>query len=175
MSFNNETGSGRTWNYMYSYNQAGRVVNQHAVLHDQDFEASYTWDTEGRMTQINYPGGPSYQMQFDNMGRVGSMLDVSNGTYGAPTVASASYGAAGQITNLSYFGWSETRTFNSLLQMTQQTVSNGSSNVMDQQYLYTSGANNGNNSRDFKNRPPPTECERHVSYWISDTRLALQL
>jgi RHS repeat-associated protein len=143
VSFNNETGSGRTWNYMYSYNQAGRVVNQHAVLHDQDFEASYTWDTEGRMTQINYPGGPSYQMQFDNMGRVGSMLDVSNGTYGAPTVASASYGAAGQITNLSYFGWSETRTFNSLLQMTQQTVSNGSSNVMDQQYLYTSGANNG--------------------------------
>ena len=43
------------------------------------------------------------------MGRVGSMLDVTNGTSGAPTVASAIYGIAGQLTGMSYFGWSESR------------------------------------------------------------------
>jgi RHS repeat-associated protein len=78
-------------------------------------------------------------MQFDNMGRVGSMLDASNNS----TVASASYGVAGQITSLSYFGFSESRSFNNLLQMTQQTVSNGGTQVMNMQYNYTAGANNG--------------------------------
>jgi len=58
-------------------------------------------------------------------------------------VAAATYGVAGEMTGLSYFGFNETRTFNSLLQMTQQTVSNGMSNVMDMQYNYTMGANNG--------------------------------
>jgi RHS repeat-associated protein len=71
------------------------------------------------------------------------MLDVTNGTSGAPTVASASYGIAGQLTGMSYFGWSESREFNNLLQMTHQWVSNGSSNVMDMRYNYTAGANNG--------------------------------
>jgi len=77
------------------------------------------------------------------MGRVGSMLDVTNGTSGAPTVASASYGIAGQLTGMSYFGWSESREFNNLFQMTHQWVSNGSSNEMDMRYNYAAGANNG--------------------------------
>jgi RHS repeat-associated protein len=71
------------------------------------------------------------------------MLDVTDGTSGAPTVASASYGIAGQLTGMSYFGWSESREFNNLFQMTHQWVSNGSSNVMDMRYNYTAGANNG--------------------------------
>ncbi len=40
---------------------------------------------------------------------------------------------------LSYFGYNETRSYNSLLQMTHQTVSG----MMDMQYLYAAGSNNG--------------------------------
>ena len=62
--------------YMYSYNQAGRVTAQHM---DYDagsgnavsFDAGYTWDTEGRMTGINY--GPQYTMTYDANGRLGGM------------------------------------------------------------------------------------------------------
>ena len=42
---------------------------------------------------------------------------------GNTTVATATYGVAGEMTGLSYFGYSETRTYNALLQMTRQTVS----------------------------------------------------
>jgi len=41
--------------------------------------------------------------------------------------------------SLGYFGNTETRTYNTLLQMTRQTVSG----QMDMQYVYTAGQNNG--------------------------------
>jgi YD repeat-containing protein len=98
VSFANEAGAGGSSSYMYSYNQAGRVLNQHATLRGQDFEASYAWDNEGRMTQINYPsGGPSYTMQFDAMGRVGSM------TQGGSTFATATYGLSGELMGIHAF------------------------------------------------------------------------
>ena len=123
-------------NYQYSYNQAGHVTSQHM---DYDygahvFDASYTWDTEGRMTGTNY--GPSYSLQYDVNGRLSGLLDAANGN---ATVATASYGVAGEMLGLSYFGYNETRSYNSLLQMTQQTVSG----MMDMQYLYAAGSNNG--------------------------------
>ena len=77
---------------------------------------------EGSATlSVGYPdGGPTYRMQFDTMGRVGSMQDASDNS----TVASASYdNGTGLLNSLSYFGFSETRQFNNLLQMTRQTVS----------------------------------------------------
>jgi hypothetical protein len=121
---------------MYSYNQAGRVTAQH-MNYDSGvlgFDAAYSWDNEGRMTGINY--GPQYAFTYDVNGRLGSMQDVAAGN---TTVASASYGVAGEMLGLSYFGYSETRTYNSLLQMTHATVPG----MMDMQYLYTAGANNG--------------------------------
>lgn len=54
-------------------------------------------------------------------------------------VAGVDYGAGGQITALNYFGYAETREYNSLLQMTRQTVPG----MMDMEYRYTAGANNG--------------------------------
>jgi RHS repeat-associated protein len=119
---------------MYSYNQAGRVTAQHM---DYDygrntFDAAYSWDSEGRMTNLNY--GPSYQLQYDVNGRLSGMSSE----------VTATYGVAGEMTGLSYFGFSETRTYNSMLQMTQQTVTNGGTTVMDMQYRFdTTGHNNG--------------------------------
>src|SRR5947209_1579001 len=128
--------------YMYSYNQAGRVTGQRMrYIRDvtNDFYASYSWDQEGKMTTQRYPGGggadpnggPLYQFQFDAMGRPSTMQDISNGTYFPPTVASASYGVSGELLNLSYNGYSETRTYNSLLQLTRMTVAG----MMDMQYV----------------------------------------
>ncbi len=123
---------------MYSYNQAGRVTAQHM---DYDggrlgYDATYSWDNEGRMTGINY--GPQYGFTYDANGRLGGMQDVESG-HGNATVATANYGVAGEMLGLSYFGYNETRTYNALLQMTHVTVPG----MMDMQYLYTAGSNNG--------------------------------
>jgi RHS repeat-associated protein len=100
----------------------------------QTFDAAYTWDNEGRMTGINY--GPSYSLQYDVNGRLSGMQDTANGN---ATVASASYGVAGEMLGLTYFGDSESHTYNNLLQMTRMTVSG----MMDMQYVYQAGQNNG--------------------------------
>jgi hypothetical protein len=60
-------------------------------------------------------------------------------TYGTATDAAASYGPAGEITSISNPSYTETRTYNSLLQLTRQTVSG----VFDMEYIFTAGQNNG--------------------------------
>ena len=65
--------------------------------------------------------------------RVGGMTE--NGG----SLATATCGVAGQVAALSYFGFSETRTYNSLLQMTRQSAGG----VLDTEYLYPAGTNNG--------------------------------
>jgi RHS repeat-associated protein len=114
-----------------------------------DFDATYTWDTQGRMTATSYgqsgangapaytlnPNSPSYTMQYDGMGRLSGMKDASIGV----GVASAGYGVAGEMLGVYYFGVNESRTYNTLLQMTRQTASG----MIDMQYLYTAGQNNG--------------------------------
>jgi len=146
-----------TYSYSYSYNQAGRVISQGMNLgtpgnYCQTLTATYQWDNEGRMAQVGYPvcqhgyppppAGPLYAMQYDNMGRLNGMTqDLGDGN-GPQPEASAGYGPAGQMLNLSYFGVTETRTYNSLLQLTQMTATNGST-LMNMQYNYSSTQNNG--------------------------------
>jgi RHS repeat-associated protein len=140
-----------TFSYAYSYNQAGRVITQGMSSGWANLTATYQWDTEGRMTQIGYPGlgfwysppGPLYALQYDNMGRLNGMTeDLQNGS-GPQPAASAGYGPAGEMVNLSYFGVNETRTYNSLLQLTRMTANLWGANVMDMQYNYSATQNNG--------------------------------
>jgi RHS repeat-associated protein len=111
------------------------------------FDATYGWDTEGRMTSINY--GPQYQMTYDVNGRLGGMS-------GSDLNVTASYGVAGEMLGFSYGGstnfdhYSETRTYNAMLQLTRATVTGTSFSMqmtpqtaMDMQYIYTAGQNNG--------------------------------
>ena len=124
------------FNYQYSYSQAGRVTKQRLQYNDynsMNFDASYAWDNVGRMTSQQYPNGLNLQYQFDAMGRLGGMTENSS------PVASATYGVAGETLNLTYDGYSETRTYNSLFQLTRMTVGG----VMDMQYVYPAGQNNG--------------------------------
>src|SRR5438105_6705570 len=141
------------FSYQYSYNQAGGVANQRMTYTDdtgpRDLEAAYTWDSEGRMTSLGYPTmyltPPKFQYGFDAMGRLSSMNDITNGTPGS-TVATATYGVAGEVLGLTYDGYNETRTYNNLLQLTRMTSrqqANPQTTMMDMQYVYTAGQNNG--------------------------------
>ena len=57
----------------------------------------------------------------------------------------AAYGPAGELTSLSYYGVTETRTYNSLFQLTRITATptGGGQTRMDMQYVYQAGQNNG--------------------------------
>ncbi len=130
---------------MYSYTQAGlpskkRLQTNENVYYDQthnhtgtiNLDAAYTYDNEGKMTSVNYPttygvdgdenlipsAGPIYTYSFDNMHRPVTLTDQNN--YQA--VNNVTYGAANQMLTMNYFGVSETRTFNSMLQMTRLSI-----------------------------------------------------
>jgi RHS repeat-associated protein len=148
-----DANTGSPFSYMYSYNQAGRVTAQRMNIdageqNPSGFDAAYTWDNEGRMTGINY--GPQYAFTYDVNGRLSSMQDVVAGN---TTVASASYGVAGELTALSYgtynpWSYSETRQYNAMLQLTRMTgtgtpYGSPAATILDMQYVYTWGANNG--------------------------------
>jgi len=64
---------------------------------------------------------------------------VVNGYASDGTVATAAYGTAGEMTSLSHDGYNESRTYNSLLQLSRQTVPG----VFDMEYVFPGGANNG--------------------------------
>jgi YD repeat-containing protein len=57
-------------------------------------------------------------------------------------VSNVGYNAAGQMTSMSWLGKTETRTYNTLNQLTRQTVT-GSGPLMDVEYRYSATQNNG--------------------------------
>jgi RHS repeat-associated protein len=146
--------------YAYSYNQAGRVTGQEMLVVAtigqysgypwMKFMASYQWDNEGRMTQMQYPTVSTATnrwypwtmqtagYQYDTDGRMNGMTWDSG--FGPNPYASATYGPAGEMQTLSYGAGTETRTYNSMLQLTHQVVPG----LMDMTYNYSAtGANNG--------------------------------
>ncbi|HLK49425.1 MAG TPA: hypothetical protein VKT49_14890, partial [Bryobacteraceae bacterium] len=142
-------GSAPGFTYEYGYSTAGRITKQRMVAtglppgqfapSNQTLDATYTWDNEGRVVSEGYPAwGSVYTYSFDVMGRPNS-LSVVNGYISDGTVATAAYGPAGEMTSLSHDGYNETRTYNSLLQLTRQTVPG----VFDMEYVFPGGANNG--------------------------------
>jgi YD repeat-containing protein len=151
-------GSSTGRRYQYSYNTAGRVTKQKMAwtMHGYDeadpnffMTANYEWDNEGRQTSLTYPVvndesvGTKETYQFDSMGRLGGMTEYVNGSSSGTTVATATYGAAGEMSGLSYFGLTESRSYNSMFQLTHQSVTNTGGTLMDMTYNFTAGANNG--------------------------------
>jgi RHS repeat-associated protein len=142
--------------YYYTYNDAGRVVQQDMGMNNpppgwpsyQRHRVAYNWDQLGRMYGEQYApnsfpsSGINLANQFDNAGRLAGM------TVNGQSVASAAYGPAGEMTSLwtSYAG-TETRTYNDMLQLTREllTTAPGSPPVTlkDVQYFYPAGANSG--------------------------------
>ena len=114
-------------------------------------DVEYTYDSEGRRTQMVYPkgryrdtgsqGAPWMQdasrtlnYTYDSMGRIHTMAEPSPGP---SWVSGVTYNAASQPTNFSGLG--ETRTYNILGQLTQITA--GSS--FSERYDYSPTQNNG--------------------------------
>ncbi len=94
----------------------------------------FSYDNEGRVA-----AGEGRTYVYDTMGRLSEMKE-GDGT----VTASATYGAAGQMLTMSWKGVSETREYNSLLQLTRQRAV-GMFNIvgLDVEYRYPAGTNNG--------------------------------
>ena len=54
----------------------------------------------GAYRYSTYPVGGTYQYQYNNMGRLASMTQYNPSTQTWPTIATATYGAANQMTSL---------------------------------------------------------------------------
>ena len=131
---------------MYSYSRDGRVTKkrfrmtrsvEHAgqyVPVSADLDSTYGYDGEGRLTSMTYPtGGSAVTYGYDAMGRLASMSS------GGTTVASATYGPAGELRTLTNWGRTETRTYNSRMQLTSIRVPGEAGHT----YSYSGTENNG--------------------------------
>ena len=122
---------------------------------------SYTYDLMGRLTNLYEPScntsgnNPTSKPVFASVAAPvsGGNPCVNYNTAPTEPVGSATYGPAGEMTSASWSDYnltntySETRTYNSLLQLTEIKTTGptaaGTGTVMDMQYTFTAGANNG--------------------------------
>ncbi|MBN8731760.1 MAG: hypothetical protein J0L64_14550 [Acidobacteria bacterium] len=162
---------------MYSYSTGGLLTKKRftAVLQNpvdtynnvsNYTDVEYTYDSEGRRTQMVYPkgryratgsqGAPWMQdasrtlnYTYDSMGRAHTMAEPSPGpSPGSSWLSGVTYNAASQPANFSGLG--ETRTYNILGQLTQITA--GSS--FSERYVYSATARTG------PRRSPAPLCAR---------------
>src|SRR5207253_6010541 len=128
--------------------------NQYTTTAKANLDALYTYNNEGRILSVSYPGygdydgngapaisGGSYNYGVDTMGRLSGMTDQANHA----VVDNVSYGPANELLTMNYNqgAYRESRTYNSLLQLTNITVGNGfGSTLMNLSYNYTAGVNN---------------------------------
>ena len=142
---------------MYSYTIAGQPnkkrlqTNLTALaypypVYTANLNAAYTYDTEGKMTSVSYPNaGPTYTYSFDSISRPIGLTDQNN--YAA--VSGVQYGGscalANQLSSMSYFGVTESRCYNTRMQLTNVTVAG----QLNTTYTYPSGTNNGKISSQY--------------------------
>jgi RHS repeat-associated protein len=137
---------------MYSYTLAGQPNKKRLQtnvtstvypypVYTANLDAAYTYDTEGKMISVSYPNaGPTYTYSFDSMSRPIGLTDQNN--YAA--VSGVQYGGsscalANEMVSMSFFGVTESRCYNTRMQLTNVTVG-GHINMT---YNYPSGTNNG--------------------------------
>ena len=147
--------------YAYSYNPAGQMAAQRMIVTTGSggyAEADYGFDFMGRLSSVAYPNsGPTLGYVYDAAGRLVNMTQSpcnpyydGGGLECGSTIATATYTAANQINTLAWDGVNESRTYNNLLQVSRITTNGwvGSPSatyqtIMDMQYVFPSGSNNG--------------------------------
>ena len=89
---------------------------------------------------------PTAGLQYDVNGRLNGMTMDDHDGHGAQSFANATYTPAGQLYQLSWGFWQETDTYNSLNQLTNQSIGG----VLNMTYNYSATQNNGRiaNSQD---------------------------
>jgi RHS repeat-associated protein len=142
---------------MYAYDKAGDVTGKRlqsnqtvtgGTVKTLDMDAHYTYDSEGKITSVAYPttyawngsalvptAGPTYTYSVDAMDRATGLKDQNNNV----AVSGVTYNAANQFLTVDYLGANETRTYNSMNQMTRLSVPGS----LDISYNFVSGADNG--------------------------------
>ena len=170
-----------SYTYSYAYTPTGNVTSQTMTWgmvqpgtgggqSGQSFSASYQWDNEGKMTSYSDLGGNPFGYQYDGMGRMNGSSAQSCGGYTTDSngnwycdewvgiySAAATYNAANQLSTLTYSSYwegpyAEQFTYNALGQVTELKIPS----VMDMQYNYTAGANNGRIASAVDNTKPET-------------------
>jgi len=135
---------GGQWTEMFSYTSAGLTTHKRLDVsrgvNTATLASDFTYDDEGKLVTYTYPlSGNIYQYSFDSMGR---QLQLVNITTGDIFAHAATYNAASQLTGFSYgpaVGWAETRTYNTLGQLTRLTVPT----AVDMEYTFSLTQNNG--------------------------------
>ena len=151
---------------MFSYSQAGgklgkrlRVARQFQksnspspptwVTANADLNSTYTFDNEGRITAMQYPtygpsgsttAGPDLGYAMDSMGRLNTMTDLGSST---TLISGATYGSSNELLSISGSSYSETRTYNSMRQLTSINNYSNPLGVVNVTYSYSSTQNNG--------------------------------
>jgi RHS repeat-associated protein len=174
VSFNQSVAGGMSFLYQYNYTTGGRVAGNRMLAGVTgasgpwpiDLQAQYTWDTQGRMTSLTYPSGPTLTYGFDAMGRANAVT----GSLGSRSFnGRATYGSAGQLTSV-FAGeaWTDSQgtyynagsnngfTYNNMLQLTRIGGAAGTeidvpglpatgmgNQSLDVAYVYNAGHNNG--------------------------------
>jgi RHS repeat-associated protein len=151
---------------MFSYSEAGLPTSKSLQVYENltydsggtwlpglgaaSIDVAYTYNNEGKMLSISYPytvsngnytQGAYYQYSYDSMYRLNGMTDINNNS----VVSNVSYNAANQLLTMNFSGTSESRTYNSLNQLTN--IADGSS--LNLTYNYPAGTNNGKVSSIF--------------------------
>ena len=146
-------GSVSTIAEQYSYNQGGAKVNKGVLLtrtlqssttsgpFTLDLESSYTYDNEGRMLSVQYPGstggsaGPNLGYVYDSMGRLNTMTDLGASN---TLISATTYDPANRLLTIVGSVYNEGRTYNGMGQLT--ALWNNSVNMF---YNYSATQNNG--------------------------------
>jgi RHS repeat-associated protein len=112
-------------------------------------EWSRVFDPQGRVVTEYYPEAHRIDYGYDAMSRVNVMnwadriLTFPGWSTPRSLVSNVSFNAAGQVAAMTYLGYTETRGYNALQQLTRMTATSGGVVKMDMEYRFSATANDG--------------------------------
>lgn len=111
--------SGSTW---YEYDKMGRVTVETRQIHGLNYRTGYTYDLNGNVSKITYPGGRQITYSYNQLNKVASVTDTYLGV--TNTLAdNITYLPYGDITSMTYGnGITTTKTYDNRNRLNSLTV-----------------------------------------------------
>jgi RHS repeat-associated protein len=127
----------------YGFDSFGRLQSSIRVIDGISYQKQYEYNTANQMTLMTYPSGKRVKVGSDARGRLADLKKVDDSGATQDTYLSGiTYRADGRISSQN-LGDSTTENFgysNDRLQLTSQTVTNGSNTLLNLSYGYGAGA-----------------------------------
>jgi hypothetical protein len=141
----------------YSYTRGGRLKKKRLDLGNAKLDVAFEYDSKGKLEFMVYPSGKRVKYTYDDLARHTGMKQVLPS--GDEDIATAAYGVAGQMTNMSWkvsgVQWAgQSWEFNNRLQMMRYQLyepppgPNQPAQVVDHKYIYTTTKTTANCSSD---------------------------